>query len=149
MTSDFGGFGVVMQLVLGVGLIAVWNARQRSKIPAKVSPPAQQIDQRQTFEQLQTLLVNYPTVTKAAQAKPEMLAKHVTPLFTPLENLLDSWGYAAIGEPWAAVEFDPQLHQPDVADIEPGEAVYVRFVGYRYGEVIVCPAKVSRTLPAA
>ena len=32
-------------------------------------------------------------------------------------------------------------------DIQPEELVYIRFVGYREGEQILCPAKVSRTLP--
>jgi hypothetical protein len=35
-----------------------------------------------------------------------------------------------------------------VPDIQPGEAVYVRFVGYRDGETVLVPAKVSRTLPS-
>jgi hypothetical protein len=39
------------------------------------------------------------------------------------------------------------LHQPDVEDITEGELVYIRFVGYREGERILAPAKVSRTLP--
>jgi hypothetical protein len=156
--SDFTGFGVVLEGVLAIGLIVGlsrrrWAApdRRSSGVPSNVQPKAiphdAKADQRQVFEQLQTLLVNYPTVTKAALAKPEMPAKNIVPLFTPLGNLLQQWGYEAIGEPWAAVEFDPQWHQPDVPDIQPGEAVYVRFVGYRDGATILVPAKVSRSLP--
>lgn len=102
-----------------------------------------------TFEQLQTLLTNYPTVSKMAQAKPDLPAKNLISLFTPLENLLHSWGYEAIAAPWQQVPYDPQLHQPDVPDMEVGEMVYVRFIGYRQGETILCPAKVSRTLPGS
>lgn len=101
-----------------------------------------------TFEQLQTLLTNYPTARQIAQAKPDLPAKNLTSLFTPLDNLVESWGYQRIGSAWEQVSYDPQLHQPDTDEMKEGEQVYVRFVGYRDGDRIVCPAKVSRTLPS-
>jgi len=106
-----------------------------------------------TFEQLQTLFVTYPSACKMAQTMPTLPARNLVALFTPLENLLQSWSIEAIGSPWQSVSYDPQLHQPDVDDIAIGESVYIRFVGYRHiGETvshqILCPAKVSRTLPA-
>lgn len=101
-----------------------------------------------TFEQLQSLLANYPTVRQLVEAKPDLPAKNLTGLFAPLDNLLESWGCDRIGAVWEAVEYDPQLHQADAEDIQPGDRVYVRFVGYRIGDRILCPAKVSRTLPA-
>jgi hypothetical protein len=143
-SSDFTGFGIVLELGLSVGLIILFGKQRRKPI---TPTPDQTELQRQVFTQLQTLLVNYPTVAKAAMAKPDMPAKNIVPLFTPLGNLLQKWGYVAIGQPWQSVEFDPQIHQPDIADIQPGEAVYIRFVGYRDGDTIVVPAKVSRTLP--
>jgi hypothetical protein len=150
-SPDFTGFGWVLEGVLTIGLI-VGLSRRRSGVATNVRPKAIPNDakatQRQVFAQLQTLLVNYPTVAKAAQAKPEMPAKNLVPLFTPLENLLQQWGYEPIGQPWDKVAFNPQWHQPDVPDIQLGEAVYIRFVGYRDGETILVPAKVSRTLPS-
>jgi hypothetical protein len=148
----FMGFGIVLQIGLTIGLTAIWNRRQRLKgqtTPTvnRQPPSAQPITQRQVFDQLQTLLVNYPSVTKAAAAKPEMPAKNITPLFTPLANLVQTWGYEPIGKAWETVEFNPQLHQPDVTDMQPGETVYVRFVGYRDGDAILVPAKVSRHCP--
>ncbi|NEP11578.1 MAG: XRE family transcriptional regulator [Symploca sp. SIO2C1] len=119
--------------------------------------------QKSTFEQLQTLLTNYPSANQMAQAKPDLPAKNLTSLFTPLDNLLQSWGYETIGKPWEKVPYNPQLHQPDADDIKEGELVYIRFVGYRdrnsndsntaktvndtQQTQILCPAKVSRTLP--
>jgi molecular chaperone GrpE (heat shock protein) len=102
---------------------------------------------RATFEQLQTLLTNYPVARKMAESNPNLRAKNLVALFTPLENLLSSWGFETIGAAWEQVSYNPQLHQPDVGDITEGELVYVRFVGYRDGERILVPAKVSRTLP--
>jgi DNA-binding Xre family transcriptional regulator/molecular chaperone GrpE (heat shock protein) len=101
-----------------------------------------------TFEQLQTLLTNYPAARKMAEAKPDLPAKNLSALFTPLENLLKSWDFEMIGSAWEQVAYNPQLHQPDVEDITEGELVYIRFVGYRDGDRILTPAKVSRTLPA-
>ncbi|MCY7273214.1 MAG: molecular chaperone GrpE [Phormidesmis sp. CAN_BIN44] len=105
-----------------------------------------------TFEQLQTLLLNYPSACKMAQTMPDLPARNLVALFTPLENLLQTWGIEAIGSPWQSVSYDPQVHQPDVDDIAVGERVYIRFVGYRRRDMashqILCPAKVSRTLPA-
>ena len=103
---------------------------------------------RATFEQLQTLLTNFPAARKMAEAKPELPAKNLSALFTPLENLLSSWGFETIGSAWEQVTYNPQLHQPDVEDLIEGDLVYIRFVGYREGERILAPAKVSRTLPA-
>ncbi|MEH2191092.1 MAG: molecular chaperone GrpE [Nostoc sp.] len=103
--------------------------------------------QNETFTQLQTLLSNYPTVQKMVLAKPDLPAKNLVSLFTPLENILASWGYVAIGKPWEQVNYNPQLHQADSEDIQEGELVYIRFIGYQDGEKILYPAKVSRTIP--
>ncbi|MBS9386139.1 MAG: molecular chaperone GrpE [Dolichospermum sp. BR01] len=104
--------------------------------------------QQETFTQLQTLLSNYPTVKKMALAKPELPAKNLTFLFTSLDNLITNWGYTAIGETWEQVNYNPQLHQADSDDIQEGELVYIRFIGYQNGDKVLYPAKVSRTLPA-
>lgn len=103
--------------------------------------------QESMFRQLQTLFTNYPSVCQMVQVKPNLPAKNLTSLFTPLDNLLESWNYETIGSAWQQVPYNPQLHQPDSADIAEGELVYVRFVGYQNGNRILCPAKVSRTLP--
>jgi transcriptional regulator with XRE-family HTH domain len=104
--------------------------------------------QQSTFEQLHSLLTNYPTATELARSKPDLPAKNLIALFAPLDNLLASWGYEPIGIPWEAVPYQPQFHQPDSDEIQPGDLVYIRFVGYRQGDRILSPAKVSRTLPS-
>ncbi len=103
--------------------------------------------QRETFAQLQSLLVQYPSFAPLVQAKPDWPAKNLVGAFAPLQNLIQAWQLETIGTPWQPIAFDPQQHQPDRPDIQPGETVYVRFVGYRHGEEIWVPAKVSRTLP--
>jgi hypothetical protein len=103
--------------------------------------------QAATFEQLQTLLTTYPTARKMAAIQPDLPARNLSALFIPLENLLATWQIDPIGPAWAQVPYNPQYHQPDCEDITLAEPVYIRFVGYRQGERILCPAKVSRTLP--
>lgn len=105
-------------------------------------------ERRSTFEQLQTLLTSYCTAIALAQANSEMPAQNLVSLFTPLDNLLRSWGIEPIGKVWEQVPYNPQLHQPDANDLSEGELVFVRFVGYRNGSSILCPAKVSRTRPS-
>ncbi|MGQ9838838.1 MAG: helix-turn-helix domain-containing protein [Cyanobacteriota bacterium] len=100
-----------------------------------------------TFSLLQPLLTSYPTIRQIAQRKPDWPAQNVIALFRSLDALLQHWGYEAIGSPLESVPFQPQLHQPDQPDIQPGDPVYIRFVGYCQGERILCPAKVSRSLP--
>lgn len=103
--------------------------------------------QDRMFEELRPLLTNYPTACRMIEVRPDLPAKNLVALLTPLENLLQSWGYEPIGQPWEQVPFNPQLHQPDVEDITEGELIYIRFIGYRDHARILCPAKVSRTLP--
>ncbi len=105
--------------------------------------------QHAIFDKLQTLLTSYPSIQKITQHQPDLPAKNLTALFTPLDNLRQDWGWQTIGTAWEAVPYDPQLHQPDSSDIQPGDIVYIRFVGYRQGDHILCPAKVSRSLPVA
>lgn len=100
-----------------------------------------------TFEQLQTLLTNYPSIHQMVNIKPDLPAKNLLSMFTPLDNLLGKWGYEQIGKPWEKVAYNPQIHQPDTAEIALYELVYIRFVGYQHQGKILCPAKVSRTLP--
>lgn len=137
--------------VLSSSLMEIEQLRQQClRLREELQQQASQVqtDERDSaFEQLQTLLTNYPTARKMAQSKPDLPAKNLVALFTPLENLLNSWGYESIGKPWEQVPYDPQLHQPDTEDIAMGELVYIRFVGYRDGDRILSPAKVSRTLP--
>ncbi|WP_414624676.1 helix-turn-helix domain-containing protein [Calothrix sp. CCY 0018] len=104
---------------------------------------------KSTFEKLQTLLVNYPSIDQMVKVKPELPAKNLLSSFTPLENLLKEWDYQPIGKPWEQVEYNPQIHQPDTGDIAESEMVYIRFIGYQHQGNILCPAKVSRTLPGA
>ncbi len=105
--------------------------------------------QEECFEQLQSLLTNYPTAKMMVKFKPELAAKNVIALLKPLDNLLSYWQINTIGKPWQKVNFNPQLHQADCDEINEGDLVYIRFVGYSQQTTnhVLVKAKVSRFLP--
>jgi len=99
-------------------------------------------------EKLKPLLVQYPTLQQVVQRRPDYPAQQVLALLTSLGNLLEDWQLEPIGQVWQQVAYDPENHQADEDDIQVGEPVYVRFVGYRAADQVLIRAKVSRTLPS-
>jgi len=99
-------------------------------------------------EKLKPLLVQYPTLQQVVQRRPDYPAQQVLALLTSLGNLLEDWQLEPIGQVWQQVAYDPESHQADEDDIQVGEPVYVRFVGYRAADQVLIRAKVSRTLPS-
>lgn len=124
--------------------------QQCQQLKLELKQQSQQLKQdfqTETFELINSLLINYPTATKMAEQKTDLPAKNLISLFTSLDNLIKNWGLETIGKPWEKVSFDPQFHQPDNDEIKQGEKVYIRFVGYKNQELILVPAKVSKNLP--
>ncbi|MFT0787136.1 hypothetical protein [Synechococcus sp. H55.10] len=99
-------------------------------------------------EKLKPLLMQYPTLQQVVQRRPDYPAQQVLALLTCLGNLLEDWQLETIGQVWQQVAYDPESHQADEEDIQAGEPVYVRFVGYRLRDQVLVRAKVSRTLPS-
>jgi molecular chaperone GrpE (heat shock protein) len=134
---------------LAAEIIALNQQCQRLRAELKTQAAQVQTDAiAGGFEQIQTLLTQYPSVQRMVANQPELPARNIIALLTSLENLVKYWGCNSIGTPWEKVPYDPQIHQSDVDDIQPGEEAYVRFIGYQQGDKILIPAKVSRTLPA-
>jgi hypothetical protein len=130
-------------------IIALTQQCQRLREELKTQAAQVQADAIEGgFEQIQTLLTQYPSVRKMVESQPDLPARNIVALLTSLENLVKFWECQSIGKPWEMMPYDPQIHQGDVGDIQVGESVYVRFIGYQKGDRILIPAKVSRTLPA-
>ncbi|MBO1351889.1 MAG: nucleotide exchange factor GrpE [Hormoscilla sp. GUM202] len=133
----------------GAEMIEFQQQCQRLQSQLQQQPSQLNADFRDsTFAELQALLTKYPSARQIAKTKPDLPAKNMMKLFTPLENMLENWGYEPIASVWEQVRYNRNLHEADTDDIQEGEMVYVRFVGYKSGDRVVCPAKVSRTLPA-
>ena len=101
--------------------------------------------ERETIQQLESLILQLPSAAHAAQQNPQMLAKNILPLLRPLDVLLQKWGIRAIGSVGAEVAYDLHKHQlmEGSDQIEEGNIAIVRYVGYMQGEKLLYRARVS------
>jgi molecular chaperone GrpE len=71
-------------------------------------------------------------------------------LFGKVEQVLAGAGLAPIGRVGEETRFDGQVHQRmSGAEVDEGQPIKVRFVGYRLGETVLLKAMVSRRDGAA
>ena len=101
--------------------------------------------ERETIQQLESLILQLPSAAYAAQQNPNMLAKNILPLLRPIDALLQKWGITAIGAVGKEVDFDSQKHQlmEGSDEIKEGDVAIVRYVGYMQGEKLLYRARVS------
>jgi molecular chaperone GrpE (heat shock protein) len=101
--------------------------------------------ERETIQQLESLILQLPSAAYAAQQNPNMLAKNILPLLRPIDALLQKWGITAIGSVGKEVNFDSQKHQlmEGSDEIKEGDVAIVRYVGYMQGEKLLYRARVS------
>ena len=107
--------------------------------------------QQSALSVLESLLLQWPTAAYAAQKNPQAPAVKLLPLLRPLEQLLHSWQVERIGTVGEEVTYDPRWHQVMASAsgvsseqvVVTGDAVRVRYVGYRQGDRLLYRAKVS------
>ncbi|MFN9059546.1 MAG: nucleotide exchange factor GrpE [Pseudanabaena sp.] len=101
--------------------------------------------ERETIQQLESLILQLPSAAYAAQQNPNMLAKNILPLLRPIDALLQKWGITAIGAVGKEVNFDSQKHQlmEGSDEIKEGDIAIVRYIGYMQGEKLLYRARVS------
>ncbi len=94
---------------------------------------------------LAPVLSQLATMQSLAAAGRDLRPGDVLKLFGKVESVLAESGLARIGSVGEEVPFDTRLHQRlSGMDVDDGQAVTVRFVGYRLGETILLKAMVSR-----
>ena len=99
--------------------------------------------QQSSLQSLESLLLQFPTAAQKARENPQLAAVNLLPLVQrPLEKLLHEWGIEAIGVVGAEIPYNPQEHQLLEGNAQPGDAVKVRYTGYRQGEKLLYRAKV-------
>ncbi|ACK67289.1 transcriptional regulator, XRE family [Rippkaea orientalis PCC 8801] len=101
--------------------------------------------QQSSLEVLESWLLQWPTAAVVAKKNPQLSAVKLLPLVKPITELLKQWNVetnATVGE---KVPYDPQIHQllEGSGEVEPGDMVMVRYVGYCQGEKLLYRAKVS------
>ncbi|MBD2178336.1 nucleotide exchange factor GrpE [Pseudanabaena sp. FACHB-1998] len=102
--------------------------------------------ERETIQQLESLLLQLPSAAHAAQNNLNMPAKNILPLLRPLDALLEKWGITMIGSVGAEVAYDPQRHQlmEGMDNMAEGDIAIVRYVGYMQGEKLLYRARVEK-----
>ncbi|PZO40177.1 MAG: nucleotide exchange factor GrpE [Shackletoniella antarctica] len=116
--------------------------RLQTQLATQAETVRQQVQQA-AIAQLEPWLVQWPTAAHAAQQNPSLPAQKLLPLVRPVAALVQQWGVTAIETVGAEVPFDPQVHQPREAVMQPGELVRVSHVGYRQGDRLLYRARVS------
>ncbi|MGL5879741.1 MAG: helix-turn-helix domain-containing protein [Xenococcaceae cyanobacterium] len=99
--------------------------------------------QRSSLHILESWLLQWPTAEAAVQRNPQLPAERLLKLVQPVENLIAQWQVETICTVGAEIPFDPQLHELMEGNVQPGELVKVRYVGYRQGDSLLYRAKVS------
>lgn len=99
--------------------------------------------QRQTLARIEPWLRQWPTAAAAATANPALSATKLLPLVRPLEELLTTWDVHPMESVGAEVTYDPRLHQLYQGQVEPGELVRVRHIGYYHKNQVLHRALVS------
>ena len=99
--------------------------------------------QQSSLQVIASWLLQWPTAAYAAQQNQQLPAVRLLPLVRPVEQLLQEWGVEAIASVGAEIPYDPHLHQLMEGTAQPGEAVRVRYIGYRQAEKLLYRAKVS------
>lgn len=91
------------------------------------------------------LLSQLASIRSMSEAGREVRSKDVLILFGKIEKVLAEAGLWPIGQVGEGTVFDPRLHQRmSGGDVQEGDQVVVRFVGYKLGEEVVTKAMVSR-----
>lgn len=94
---------------------------------------------------LAPLLSQLATIQALAEGGRSLRIDDVLKLFAKVERVLGEAGLTRIGAVGEQTRFDTRVHQRmSGADVDDGNPVSVRFVGYRLGETILLKAMVSR-----
>lgn len=99
--------------------------------------------QQSSLQILESWLVQWPTAAYAAGQNQQLPAVRLLPLLRPVEQLVQEWGVEAIASVGSEIPYNPQWHQLMDGTVTPGEAVRVRYVGYRIAGNLLHRAKVS------
>lgn len=103
--------------------------------------------QQASLETIESWLLQWPTAAAAVEKNPELPAAKLLNLVKPVNALLQQWDVTAIGTVGDATEYNPQHHQLLDGEAEPGDRVWVRYVGYQQGDKLLHRAKVSPVAP--
>lgn len=99
--------------------------------------------QTAALQTLESWLVQWPTIAKRAQDRPDLSATKILPFVRPVEQLMADWGVEPIAAVDSQVAFDPTYHQMTGGHAEPGDLVRVTHAGAIHHGRLLHRAKVK------
>ena len=99
--------------------------------------------QKASLETIESWLLQWPTAVAAVRQNPQLPAERLLSLVAPVEQLLKQWRVTKIARVGEELPYDPQNHQLMKGNVQPGEVVKVRYVGYKQENKLLYKAKVS------
>ncbi len=100
--------------------------------------------QQSSLQQLESLLIQFPTAAHKARENRQLPAANIIPLIEkPITRLLQEWGVETIAAVGAELPYEPEMHELIEGNVEPNEKVKVRYIGYRQADKLLYRAKVS------
>lgn len=98
------------------------------------------------FRGLQPVLVQLPTLRAAVERGADVSARDVLEVLSPLGEFASDLGVECIGEAGQETRYEPRLHRAvgrGAARVAAGDAVRVRYVGFRLGDEVLAKAEVT------
>ena len=114
---------------------------QPTQLPAP-STTAETV-QSEALQTLETWLIQWPTIAKRAQDRPDLPAAKLIPFIRPVEQLMHEWGVEPIATVDAQIPFNPQKHQLTQGTANPGDLVTVTHTGHTQNGKLLHRAKVK------
>lgn len=99
--------------------------------------------QRSSLEVLESLILQLPTAIASVKKNPDLPANRLLPLLKPIQKLLASWNIKAIASVGDIIPYDPVYHKLMEGNVNTGDLVEIRYLGYCQGDNILYRAKVS------
>ena len=93
--------------------------------------------QTAALQTLESWLVQWPTIAKRAQDRPDLPAAKILPFVRPVEQLMTEWGVEPIAAVDSQIAYNPTYHQLVAGHAEPGDLVRVTHTGaFHHGKLI-------------
>ncbi|MGB3788264.1 MAG: helix-turn-helix transcriptional regulator [Phormidesmis sp.] len=99
--------------------------------------------QTTALETLESWLVQWPTIAKRAQDRPDLPAAKILPYVRPVEQLMSEWGVEPIAAVDSQTAYDPTYHQLTAGQAEPGDLVRVTHTGITHRGNLLHRARVK------
>lgn len=99
--------------------------------------------QTAALQALESWLVQWPTIVKRAQDRPDLPAAKILPFVRPIEQLMTEWGVEPIAAVDCQVAYNPTYHQLVAGHAAQGDPVRVTHTGVIHHGKLLHRAKVK------